>query len=290
MPVTLEQARALDALDRHGTFMAAAAALKKGHTAVLYALRTLEERTGLGVLDRRGYRTRLSPAGRRLLVECRRLLAAERGFEAACDEIRQGWEPDLKIVFDGIVPVEPILRVVGALASEHAPTRIDVRAEFLAGVEETFWREEADLMVSVLPPREAGLTALTLAPVCMSLVARRDHALARRAARREDLETHVLLTVRGSDPRLELPTAALDQRSTVHLNDFSSKKTAILAGIGFGWLPDGLAAPELARGILRRIRWRGASTHELRPRLYHRTGVPLGRAANRVIDALDARR
>jgi len=78
MNVTLEQARALDALARHGTFAAAAKALHKGHTAVLYALRTLEEQTELALLDRRGYRTRLTAAGERVLEHCRKLLAAER--------------------------------------------------------------------------------------------------------------------------------------------------------------------------------------------------------------------
>ena len=43
MALTLDQARALDALARHGTFARAAAALNKRHTAVLYAVRTLEE-------------------------------------------------------------------------------------------------------------------------------------------------------------------------------------------------------------------------------------------------------
>ena len=52
MVVTLDQARALDALALHGTFAKAAAALHKQHTAVLYALRTLEAQTGLALLDR----------------------------------------------------------------------------------------------------------------------------------------------------------------------------------------------------------------------------------------------
>src|SRR5689334_17722029 len=130
MNVTLEQARALDALARHGTFAAAATALRKGHTAVLYALRTLEEQTELTLLDRRGYRTRLTPAGERVLEHCRKMLAAERELEAACAEIRAGWEPSLRIVFDGIFPAEPLLRVVKELRTEGASTRFHVSAEF----------------------------------------------------------------------------------------------------------------------------------------------------------------
>src|SRR5262249_17539941 len=150
--------------------------------------------------------------------------------------------------------------------------------------------ERADLMIAVVPPR-ARLDATPLAPVRASLVARAGHPLARGGARRKaaELARHVLITVRGSDPRLQLPTAGLDRGSTVHLADFASKKAAILAGLGFGWLPDHLTARERARHALRVIRWTGASTHTFQPRLYRRAGAPLGRAAARLIASLDRR-
>ncbi|MCE9579341.1 MAG: LysR family transcriptional regulator [Deltaproteobacteria bacterium] len=286
--VSLDQARALDAIERHGSFAAAAAALRKGHTSVLYLLRTLEDHTGLVLLDRSGYRTKLTAAGRRLAEACRQLLAAEAAALAACAELRAGWEPELKVVFDGVVPIEPLLRAVGALARERAPTRVDVRAEFLGGVEDAFARDGADLMIAVLPPR-ARLHATALAPVRASLVAHARHPLARGTHRAAALAAHVMLTVRGSDPRLELPTAHLEQGSTIHLNDFASKKAAIQAGIGYGWLPDYLIERELAKGGLKRVRWTGASTHVFAPRLYRRADAPLGRAAARLVAALDAR-
>ena len=289
MTITLEQARALDAIDRHGTFAAAAAALRKGHTSILYLVRTLEDATELRLLDRSGYRTKLTAAGRRLVEECRALLAAEAAAGAVIAELRGGWEPEIKLVVDGVVPIDPLLRAVGTLAAERAPTRIDVRADFLGGVEETFERERADLMIAVVPPH-ARLDATPLAPIKASLVAHASHPLASPGRHRAaELAAHVMLTVRGSDPRLALPTAGLDQRSTVHLNDFASKKAAILAGLGFGWLPDHLTVRERARGALRVIRWTGASTHTFHPRLHRRTGAPLGRAASRLIATLDTR-
>jgi DNA-binding transcriptional LysR family regulator len=46
--VTLDQARVLDALARHGTLQRAATALGKGHSSVIYALKTLEDAIGRG--------------------------------------------------------------------------------------------------------------------------------------------------------------------------------------------------------------------------------------------------
>lgn len=284
VPITLEQARALDALARTGTFAAAATELRRGHTSVLYLIRTLEDTLGFAVLDRSGYRTKLTARGRRVLDGCRGLLAAETTLAATVAELRAGWEPTVAVVFDGIVPIDPLLRAVGRLVAEKVPTRIDVRAEFLAGVEQEFTRTSADLMIAVIPPRMTGLAAVELPTLRASLVARADHPLARGRHDERALKGHLLLTVRGSDPRLDLPTAGLEARSTVLLNDFASKRAAILAGIGYGWLPDVLIESELARRKLRRIRWTRASTHAFHPRLYHR-GAP-GPAARRLIAAL----
>lgn len=290
MHVTLDQARALDALARHGTFKAAAKALHKGHSAVVYLLDKLEEQTGLELLDRGGYRTRLTASGTQVLEHCRQLLAAERDLVSACAEIKTGWEPSLHVVFDGVFPAAPILRVIGALHAEGAPTRLKVAADFLGDVEARFVREDADVMITVLPPHATGLKVIKLPPLRARLVAHRNHPLARHEGklRREDLDAHVLITVRGSDPRLQLSTVALERRSAVHLPDFTAKKAAILEGIGFGWLPDHLMERELRRGELVALPLDKGSAHAFEPRLCHRE-VRLGRAASRLVDVLARR-
>ncbi len=286
MNVTLDQARALDALARHGTFVAAARALRKGHTAVLYAIDKLEEQTGLELLDRAGYRTRLTSSGEQVLAHCRRLLAAERDLEAACTELRTGWEPTLRVVFDGIFPAVPILRVIGALRREGATTRMKVSTEFVGGVEERFVRDDAEIMIPLFAPQTTGLRVLKLPKLRARLVAHEGHPLAaREKIDRDDLDAHVLITVRGSDPRLQLSTDPLERRSTVDLSDFAAKKAAILQGIGFGWLPDHLCERELRRGELVALPLGRGGTHHFEPRLCHRDGR-LGRAATRLVEAL----
>lgn len=292
--VTLEQARALDALARHGTFERAAAALHKRHTAILYALKTLEEQSGVVLLDRRGYRTRLTPAGTRVLEHARKLLAAARELEDACAEIRTGWEPDLRLVFDGIFPVEPILEVAAAIASAGATTRVDVSTDFLTGVERAFVEADADLMISIITPQASDLRVVRLAPIRARLLTHRDHPLARVRGdiSPADLAAHVLLTVRGSDPRLHLSTGDIEATITFRLNDFHAKKAGLLARLGYGWMPEHLVEAELRKRVLVPLRWRGEDVHVFEPRLYYRAGRRLGRAARLVVDRLkaDARR
>jgi DNA-binding transcriptional LysR family regulator len=288
MYVTLDQARALDALDREGTLQKAALSLHKGHTAVLYALTALESQTELSLLDRSGYRLKLTAAGRSVLLHCRSLLSAERELYDACAQMKTGWEPSVRLVFDGLYPIDPVLRWMKELGAKKAPTKVSVSAEFLGGVEEAFGRDQADFMIAVLPPHQTGLAARRLPPIRALLVAHRDHPLAKVRGKlsTEHLKEQVLLTVRGGDPRLSLPTAGLEARSSVHLHDFESKRRAIQKGLGFGWLPDHVARADLGRGSLKVLRYEGGSEHTFAPHLYHRSGLQLGRAGEALTAAL----
>lgn len=289
MNVTLDQARTLDAFAKEGTLQAAARRLHKGHPAVLYALKQLEQQTALSLFDRSGYRTRLTPEGEAVLKHCRAMLEAERALEATCAVLHSGWEPVLKVVFDAIVPLTPFLEVVKRVRAEAAPTRVMLSIDSLGGVEARFEAEQAQVMVTVLPPPAgSALRVLALPQLRARLVAHRAHPLAKlRRVTRDELARHVLLTVRGSDPRLQLSTADLDTQSTVHLSDFHAKKSAILGGIGFGWLPDWLIEKELKRGELRPLKLVAeaeSDVHVFEPRVV--TRGTLGKAGSALLERL----
>jgi DNA-binding transcriptional LysR family regulator len=286
MNVTLDQARTLDAFARAGTLQAAAKRLHKGHPAVLYALKQLEQQTGLSLFDRSGYRTRLTPEGDAVLRHCRALLEVERELAATCAVLQSGWEPVLRVVFDAIVPLSPFLEVVRRVRAERAPTRVMLSVDSLGGVETRFEAEQAQVMVTVLPPQPGpSLSVRALPKLKARLVAHRTHPLAKlERVTRDQLAEHVLLTVRGSDPRLQLATADLDTQSTVHLSDFHAKKSAIVGGLGFGWLPDWLIEKELSRGELRPLKLAQGAVHVFEPRVV--TRGTLGKAGSALLDQL----
>ncbi len=278
--LTLEQARTLAVFAREGSLAAAARALHRTHSAVLYGLRQLEEQCGLSLLDRSGYRTVLTERGIEVLKCCDDLLEAEANLIFRCEILRQGWEPVLSVVFDAVYPLAPVLEVVRMVSRTSAPTRVRLQAAALAQVEERFVADKASLMISILPTALTGVTVLPLRPIEVHLVAHRDHALAgRKRLVRDDLNAFALLTVQGSDPRLRLP-AERDVQSAVALSDFHAKKAAILAGIGYGWLPDWLTEEERARGELQVVDLEEGNVHAFHPHLVHREPLgPAGRMA-----------
>lgn len=285
MHVTLDQARALDAFATHGSLQGAAASLGRVHTAVLYALKQLETQTGLELFDRSGYRTTLTSNGTEVLRHARALLDAERAFLSACTELSSGWEPVLHVVVDAIFPVNSVLEVARRLREKGAPTRLTLTVDSLGAVEQRFEAEQAQVMVTILPPAAADVTVHTLPKLKARLVAHRRHSLAKlERVTTADLSNEVLVTVRGSDPRLQLATRGLDAHSTVQLADFHSKKAAILAGLGVGWLPEWLIEPELKQRTLVALPLEAGATHAFSPVLA--TRPRLGPAATELVRAL----
>ena len=83
MTISLDALAVLDAIDRRGSFAAAALELDRVPSAITYTIRTLEDTLDVLLFDRRGHRAKLTPAGRTLLEDGRRLLAELTGAEDA---------------------------------------------------------------------------------------------------------------------------------------------------------------------------------------------------------------
>ena len=95
MGLSLEAIAVLDAIDRRGSFAAAAVELDRVPSAITYTVRRLEESLDALLFDRRGKRARFTPAGRELLANGRRLLAEASALESRIHRISTGWEADL---------------------------------------------------------------------------------------------------------------------------------------------------------------------------------------------------
>src|SRR3569623_1505542 len=96
MNLTLESLRILDAIDRKGSFAAAALALDRVPSALTYTVRKLEEDLDVLLFDRRGHRAKLTPAGQELLSEGRNLLRAADELEQRVKRTATGWETELR--------------------------------------------------------------------------------------------------------------------------------------------------------------------------------------------------
>ena len=283
---TLEQLAVLDAIDRTGTFAGAAEALHKVPSAVSYAVKTLEDQLGVALFERLGNRTRLTPAGRRLLDSGREVLTKARSFEQVALELRDGWEPELQIVVDGVYPMAPVARALRGFTARGVPTRVRLDVEYQEGVPDRWEADRAELMLILdFDPEGDPLRIQPLAPFDMVLVASPDHPLARDPA---DLGDHFELVVKDSAPRFaRTPKQTfMGNPHVVYLSDFHSKRIAAVHGVGFGWLPEHLVADDLASGRLVVVEVESGNRWTYHPSLVSRSDEPLGRAARLFIELL----
>ncbi len=272
----------LDAVIRHGGVAQAAKRLHKVQSAISYQVIKLEGQLGISLLDRTKYRARLTPAGEAVLAEGRRLLAQAEHVATVAQQFSSGWEPQLTVIVDGILPLEPTLQALKTLAEERVPTRIQVKVEFLGGVQFRFDKDAADLMIVKDFAAEPQLHAEALQEIECVLCVSRQHALASAPkVSLAQLVEHVELSVQDSSGQGDDRHMFGGER-VFFLSDFGAKKQAVLKGLGFGWMPRYLVERELRAGTLREVRYVGGSRYHFTPMLVHRLSRPLGRTGLRL--------
>lgn len=186
------------------------------------------------------------------------------------------------------MPLERILKTIKNITKKEIPTRFHIRAEFLGSVENSFLENEADLMISVLSPSKTPLECIALEEVPAFLVAHRDHPLVQDEVKvsAKQIAEFPILTVRGSAPQLNMSTSEIESSSTIQLNDFNSKKLAIMNGLGYGWLPQYLIEDELKSQKMKMIRWNKSNKHIFKPHLYFKSSKKLGNAGKLFVEMM----
>lgn len=288
MQISIDQAKALCAVVESGGYAPAAETLHKSHSTLVYLLKGLEEQCGFPIFDRKAYRNTLTPSGRRVYQACLDILGKVEELSRLCDQLNQGWEASVRIVFDGILPFEPFLKIYKKFKNEQVPTVVQTYADYLQDVEKSYHKLDADLMISVLPIDGQDFEAVPLKTFKSYLVAHKNHPIhqSNRRWTLEDLQQFYFLTIRGSNLRFGLNTSEFEKSASFFMSDFSAKKDAIMKEVGFGWLPEHMIEAELKNHSLLPVKWERKSTHEVRPIIYIRRQAVGGRAIALIVDLL----
>lgn len=256
--VTLEALEILDAIDRRGSFAAAAEELHRVPSAITYSVRQLEDTLGLQIFDRRGHRAVLTAAGRELLAEGRRLLHAVSELECRVQQVAKGWEAELRIALDTVVAMERLLPHVRDFYDENSGTRLRISHEVLGGTWDALVSGRADLAIGAAGDAPVGRSYPTrlLAPIEMVFVAAPGHPVcdAPRPLSDETLLAHRAVSIGDTSRTLPSRTVGLlAGQDVLTVPSLEAKIAAHAAGLGVGFLPRQIAEREAAAGRLRII-------------------------------------
>lgn len=289
MEITIDQARALCAVVELGGYSKAAEKLNKSHSALVYLLKNFEQQCGFALFDRKAYRNTLTTAGHRVYHASLDILNKVDDLERLCGNLNQGWEPSLRIVFDGILPFDPFLKIYRNFKNQQIPTVVQTYADYLQDVEKTYHKLNAEIMISVLPVEDRNLTAIPLKSFKSYLVAHKNHPIHEHRSKKwtlQELQQYYFLTIRGSHQKFGLNTVEFEQSASFFLSDFSAKKAAIMKEVGFGWLPFHMIEAEIKNRTLMPVKWERKNTHEIQPVIYIKKQAVGGRSTDLIVDLL----
>jgi DNA-binding transcriptional LysR family regulator len=253
--LSLEAIETLDAIARHGSFAAAAKALHRVPSALTYTIQKLEQDLDVPVFDRRGHRAVLTEAGRELLREGRHLLAAAGDLECRVRQVAKGWEAELVLAVNDILPLAPLHGLLAEYYAGHAETRIRLTTEVLSGCWDALADGRADLALGASgdAPAGGGYAGEALGEMSFVFAMAPGHPLASvpdplpRALRAQ----YRAVVVADSSRRLPARTVGLlSGQDTLTVPSIREKLAAQVAGLGVGFLPEYLAGPEVQAGRL----------------------------------------
>jgi DNA-binding transcriptional LysR family regulator len=254
MRLSLDALQALDAIARSGSFAAAGEALHRTTSTLSYTVRKLERDLGVEVFDRRGHRAELTEAGRLLLDEGRAILDAAQSVERRVRTLGRGWESEIAIAHNEVVPLDPVLDLVGEFYAAGHPTRVRIRTEVLGGVWEALTAQRADVALVEVPPgaaqeiahRPVGSVGFVFAVAPGHPLTREPQPLKVATVRR-----HRIVAV--ADTALSFPvrtTGITPGADVLTVSSMQAKIQAQVLGLGVGFVPQGLAASAIAAGSL----------------------------------------
>lgn len=242
MSLTLDSLAVLDAIERRGSFAAAADELHRVPSAVSYTVQKLEQDLDITIFDRRGHRAVLTAAGKELLNEGRRLLQAAQHLENHVKRVATGWEAELCIAVDALIHMRNILPLLQAFYAENGGTRLNVRREVLGGTWDALVTGRADLVIGGPGEAPAGGGYLTepLGDIDMVFAVAPSHPLADAP---EPIPSTILLQHRAvavADTSRNLPPRSaglLTGQEVLLVADMENKLAAQRLGLGVGYLP-----------------------------------------------------
>jgi DNA-binding transcriptional LysR family regulator len=279
---TIDQLKVFLAVVKTGSFTAAAKRLRRAVSAISYTIATLEQQLGIQLFDREGARTPvLTEAGVAVLSKARVIAVGVDDLRASVRSLLGGVEAEVTLVVDVMLPSARLVDAVQAFEATFPTVKLRLHVEALSAVAQLVRNSMA--MVGIgggVLATEPDLELIHVGDVEMISVAAPHHplALARPvpagAARRH---RQLILTVRT--PFSEGPDVGVFAADGWRLADLGAKHALLLAGVGWGNMPEPNVREDIAAGRLIRLELPEARSGAYSFQAMYRTDTPPGPAA-----------
>ncbi len=289
---TLDQLRIFLAIVDTGSFAGAGRKLGRAVSVISYGMANLESQLGLLLFDREGTRKPvLTTAGRALLAETRAIAQGVDGLRAKVKGLLDGLEAEVDLAVDVMLPAERLGAVLRAFALEFPTVQLRLHVEALGGV--TALVGEGQAILGISGPIAGAMNRIertAAGSMLMVPVAAPSHPLGAMAtippgAARD----HTQLVLSDRSRTTEGQDFAVISPKTWRLADLGAKHALLREGVGWGNMPLGMVADDLARGTLVRLTMPDHLGGTYRFSAVWRRDCPPGPAASWLLDQFVAK-
>lgn len=279
---TLDQLAVFLAIVEEGSFAAAARRLRRATSVVSYTIANLEAQLGLTLFDRAGARRpQLTEAGRAVLADARIVGLAVDGLLAKARGLQSGLEAEVALVVDVMAPMQTLVSAFEAFSGAFPTVPLRLYVEAMGAVTQTV--RDGVAGVGLSGPLDLGMDGLErrqVGAVRLVPVAAPSHPLAthRGAVPVAEARRHLQLVLTDRSALTAGRDFAVLAVQTWRLADLGAKHALLLAGIGWGSMPEPMVHDDVAAGRLVRLKldaWDNAYPLHL----VHRLTAPPGPAS-----------
>jgi len=285
---TLDQLAVLTAVADTGSFSAAAARLHRGQSVISYTIAHLEAQLGIPLFDRSQRRPVLTPAGRAILEDARRVGLMIESLRARASAMHQGFEAEISLAVDVMFSVPALTCVLRDFAEAFPSVSLRLRMEAVGGVTQLVLDGQCILGLTGWPATQPDhLECRPIGAIRLIPVASPSHPLANlENITRATARDHVQLVLSDASRLTEGQDFGVLALKTWRLGDLGAKHALLLAGLGWGNMPEHQVADDLKNGRLQRLNLEGEPAYDYNLHLIHRTNRPPGRAGAWLADRL----
>ncbi|MCH2067159.1 LysR family transcriptional regulator [Shimia sp.] len=266
-----------------GSFQLASEKLNKARSAVSYSVKQVEDFYQVQIFDRSTYRPTLTREGRALLAQIRHLLDQAQQFEDFVRDLKGEVETELRIGVSSNFPIPRLAKLLKELKREFPSTTLHLEIETASG-ERQLMAEKVDIAIFAAPTRSPFIDYRQITQMSFPLVAAPELVGSNPAlVSKTELGRHPQVVVKSSDEKAP-DTGLLGDAPKWFVTDMATKKELILAGLGWGRLPDHMVEQEVSDGSLEKLSTLGELSLPIC--LTKRAGHHLGTVGRRIWEQL----
>jgi DNA-binding transcriptional LysR family regulator len=238
-----------------GGFNAAANALFKTQPAITTSIKKLEDKLGFLLFDRSNYRPQLTSKGETFYQRAKILVQHWEHMNIFASNMQVEVETDITIAIDVFFPIRTLESLFSKWINQYAQTHFHFLSESLGGACERLLQKQADLIISENLISGHAIEVIPLRTERMIAVASPDFVL-RYQKQLENIDSlnQCMQVILRDSSKSNFSFGIMEECRHWTVSDVIAKKEIIMAGLGWGRLPDHVITNELASGDLQALK------------------------------------